>query len=82
MNTLKPIRNEKARKAWAKTKGKCQACWKSWREAEHEVMNLTVHHLIKSHRSDEPCNFLLLCCRCHGLAEGLTYASMEKCCRG
>jgi hypothetical protein len=31
---------------------------------------LQTHHIIKPGRSDEPCNLLRLCERCHRLAEG------------
>lgn len=62
----KPIRDWKANRAWADQRTHCQLCQKLpyW-------PGLSVHHIVKFGRSDEPTNFLLLCHRCHELAEGL-----------
>ena len=64
----KPIKDVRARRAWADTKTHCSACgvrfsqaWLCWRE---------VHHLVKRGRSDETSNWLALCARCHKLCEG------------
>ena len=59
---------------WRHEQARCACCW---RPADYQG-HLQVHHIIKSGRSDERCNFLALCFtfdqwspRCHDLAEGL-----------
>lgn len=65
----RPVRDVAARQTWALQHSHCQGCGLPGIEAARQVMGLTCHHIIKPGRSDEPCNFLLLCQRCHDLAE-------------
>jgi hypothetical protein len=66
-----PVRDEEFRKAWSAQHPYCQACGLHAREAQvlYPQMPLSVHHIIKPGRSDEACNLLKLCLRCHDLAE-------------
>lgn len=70
---VNPTYDPVGRREWALLRMRCQACLKGWREAGADIMGLTVHHIIKPYRSDEPCNYLLLCHLCHDLAEGRRY---------
>lgn len=55
---------------WALRHRYCMACGVPYYKAGKERWpGLTTHHIIKSHRSDEPCNLLRLCGYCHELAE-------------
>jgi hypothetical protein len=50
----------------------CQACGIPCVQAVRQRWpGLSRHHLVKAGRSDEDCNLLVLCQRCHDLAEGL-----------
>jgi hypothetical protein len=58
---------------WALSHDHCQACGIPAREAAFQRWpGLSTHHMVKFKRSDEACNLLRLCKRCHDLAEGLT----------
>jgi hypothetical protein len=65
-----PVRDEKGRRVWALRHGYCQACGRTAGAWGREWGGLSTHHIVKFRRSDEPCNFLRLCGRCHDLAEG------------
>lgn len=66
-----PIKDGFARYEWKKQQERCACCWRAvWRTYSREWVWYEVHHLIKPGRSDEPCNWLFLCNRCHLLAEG------------
>jgi hypothetical protein len=64
---VEPVRDERARAAWAKRHRLCAACGVSDAHAR-----LHVHHLVKFSRSDEPANLLSLCGVCHSAAEGVS----------
>lgn len=58
---------------WAALRPWCQACGIGSREAVRlRWPGLSRHHVVKAGRSDEPTNLLMLCRRCHDLAEGLS----------
>src|SRR4051794_1511100 len=55
---------------FASTHDHCQACGIDAKTAYHQRWpGLSRHHIIKSGRSDEVTNLLMLCHRCHELAE-------------
>jgi hypothetical protein len=58
--------------AWAREHLFCQVCGASERQgkAVSGVVNST-HHVVRFRRSDERCNLLRCCSRCHSLCEGL-----------
>ncbi len=67
-----PKKNKAFRLRWAQSQEqRCQACYVTingmWLSPEHARAEFHVHHLIggSNGRSDEACNFLLLCHRCH-----------------
>jgi hypothetical protein len=66
---VKPIRDEQFRREWMARQTHCQACGRTRREANYDVMPLTCHHIVKFGRSDEATNLLCLCQSCHDLAE-------------
>lgn len=71
----KPVRDEKARKAWAKSRDHCAACGISRRDAPRRDggLPLQTHHIIRGSRSDEPTNLLCVCSREHGLVHDDQY---------
>lgn len=56
---------------WALRHRYCHACGIPYYSTQGRrwPISLTTHHIIKCHRSDEPCNLLRLCGYCHELAE-------------
>lgn len=60
-----PITDTVARYAWAMERNCCAVCHVP--AGKSDWRGLSVHHLIHGagNRSDEPCNLLLLCGRCH-----------------
>lgn len=65
----KPVRDVRFRRAWAAERDRCQVCGIN-RWFSQPVSGLQVHHIIKSGRSDEACNLLLVCDECHKVIEG------------
>jgi len=61
-----PVRDTPRRIQWAAEHDACAACWAYI--GMFGVL-LETHHIVKCGRSDEPCNLLRLCRRCHKLAE-------------
>ncbi len=66
----KAITNPAAREKWKETGDhgdRCQVCNRPWERSGWR--GLTIHHIIHGcgGRSDEPCNFLLACGRCHDM---------------
>jgi hypothetical protein len=73
MKRLRQRRDTEFYRAWGLAHTHCQACGipaasaRVWRWP-----GLSRHHIVKFKRSHEECNLLMLCQRCHDLAEGLT----------
>lgn len=66
-----PVKNRKVVGRWAATHDYCQVCLISERAARwRRLTGLQTHHIIKPGRSDEPCNLLRVCERCHRIIEG------------
>ena len=63
-----PVRDPDLRRQYALSIGHCQSCGAG--PTQCDFRGLSVHHIAKPGRSDELCNFLLLCGTCHDLAEG------------
>lgn len=64
------VDDEKGYAMWALKHRYCHACGVPFYKASRERWpGLTTHHMVKCHRSDEPCNLLRLCGYCHPLAE-------------
>lgn len=62
----KPIRDENARRQYRLQHLYCQCCGIRYMDAERrDGKPLCVHHLIRFRRSDEVCNMLVACLRCH-----------------
>lgn len=61
-----PLRDPELRRWWAIERERCMACGILRHQS---FMGLQTHHLIKFGRSDEYCNLLALCPRCHMAAE-------------
>lgn len=64
-----PVKDEDARKRYGLEHTRCECCgiaWEVGRKRDGGV-GASVHHIIRFGRSDEECNLLLLCARCHGL---------------
>lgn len=69
---LKPVKNQNWYTAWNKDHTFCMACGIPEDAARvHRWPGLSTHHIIKRGRSDEPCNLIRLCQRCHDAAECL-----------
>jgi hypothetical protein len=66
----RPVRDESGRRVWNLQHGHCQACGRTAGAWGREWGGLSTHHIVKFRRSDEDCNYLRLCGRCHELAEG------------
>jgi hypothetical protein len=70
MNRVRPVRDRQFYAAWALRHDHCQACGiPASRAAFCRWPGLSRHHVVKFKRSDEGCNLLMLCQRCHDLAE-------------
>ena len=70
----KPVKDSKGYAKWNREHMYCMACGISQHRAPllNAGIGLSTHHIIKAGRSDEPCNLLRLCQRCHDLAENRT----------
>ena len=56
---------------WAERHDYCQVCGIDKRATRWgRLAGLQTHHIIKPGRSDEPCNLLRVCERCHWIVEG------------
>lgn len=68
----KPVRDAAGRRLWLSGHNRCAVCgipvWSLFAERWPPI--LTTHHIIKPGRSDEPCNQLAVCERCHRTIEG------------
>lgn len=68
----KPVHDVKRRNLWMQERDRCAVCgiatWQMYRE--RWPFWLQCHHICKPGRSDEPCNFLPVCERCHRVIEG------------
>lgn len=68
---VKPVKDKIFYRQWAEEHDHCQACGIDAQRAVFERWpGLSTHHIVKFRRSDERCNLLRLCQRCHDLAEG------------
>lgn len=64
----RPIKSPELLREFALEHWRCACCW---RKSGYTIATrLETHHLVKPGRSDERCNLLRLCNRCHRLAEG------------
>ncbi len=64
------VRSKRAVEKWKESGDhgdRCQVCHRTW--ARSGWRGLSVHHIIhgSNGRSDEPCNMLLVCGRCHDM---------------
>ena len=67
----RPVRDPEAVRQWAERHDGCQVCGIDGHKARWEqITGLQTHHIIKAGRSDEPCNLLRVCERCHRVIEG------------
>lgn len=69
------VRDESGRKKWAAHHDYCMACGRSAAAAASDINawpGLQTHHIEKSGRSDEPCNYLRVCGECHNRIESHT----------
>jgi hypothetical protein len=66
-----PVKNPEAVRRWAERHDCCQVCGIDDHKARWiQITGLQTHHIIKAGRSDEPCNLLRVCQRCHRIIEG------------
>jgi len=66
-----PVRDRERVRQWAAEHDSCQVCGIDEHTARWVgITGLQTHHIIKSGRSDEPCNLLRVCERCHRIIEG------------
>jgi hypothetical protein len=66
----RPVKNPKFYAQWNADHDFCQCCGIDAITAQHERWpGLSTHHIVKFGRSDEACNLIRLCDRCHRLAE-------------
>ena len=67
----RPLKDPEAVRQWADRHDCCQVCGiDEYRARWVYVTGLQTHHIIKAGRSDEPCNLLRVCERCHRIIEG------------
>ena len=67
----RPVRDPEAVRQWAQGHDCCQVCGIDGHKARWVyITGLQTHHIIKAGRSDEPCNLLRVCERCHRIIEG------------
>jgi hypothetical protein len=65
------LKNQEAVRQWAEGHDFCQVCGIDENKARWvQITGLQTHHIIKAGRSDEPCNLLRVCERCHRIIEG------------
>lgn len=68
-NKSSPVKDSEAYSQWNAAHVFCMCCGIQMNQNPYRV--LTTHHIIKSGRSDEPCNLLRLCWQpCHMACEG------------
>ena len=66
-----PVKDREAVRQWAERHDCCQVCGIDEHTARWlQITGLQTHHIIKAGRSDEPCNLLRVCERCHRIIEG------------
>ena len=69
--TSRPVKNREAIQQWDDRHDCCQVCGIDESKARWvHITGLQTHHIIKAGRSDEPCNLLRACERCHRIIEG------------
>jgi hypothetical protein len=70
----RPGKDPRVLQAYAATHDRCACCWLPKR-AQRFGWWLELHHIIggKGGRSDELCNLLMLCTRCHMICEGAKF---------
>ncbi len=67
----RPVKDPAAVRQWAERHDCCQVCGIDEPKARWVgITGLQTHHIIKAGRSDEPCNLLRVCERCHRIIEG------------
>ena len=67
----RPVKDREAVRRWAERHDCCQVCGIDEHKARWVgLTGLQTHHIIKAGRSDEPCNLLRVCERCHRIIEG------------
>ncbi len=67
----RPVKDPKAVRRWSDQHDFCQVCGIDDHKARWaHITGLQTHHIIKAGRSDEPCNLLRVCERCHRIIEG------------
>jgi len=67
----RPVEDQEAVRRWAENHDCCQVCGIDEHKARWvHITGLQTHHIIKAGRSDEPCNLLRVCERCHRVIEG------------
>ncbi len=68
----RPVKDPALRRQWSRRHDCCQVCGIHKRNARWQALTrgLQTHHIIKPGRSDEPCNLMRLCARCHRIVEG------------
>ena len=67
----RPVKDHEAVRNWAERHDCCQVCGIDEYKARWiQITGLQTHHIIKAGRSDEPCNLLRVCERCHRIIEG------------
>lgn len=73
-----PLKDEVAYGTWALQNRFCWACGIPYYKAGQVNRQLSTHHIIKSGRSDEFCNLMRLCRRCHDSAEGQEFPNWTQ----
>ena len=67
----RPLKDPEVLRQWADRHDCCQVCGIDEHKARWlQITGLQTHHIIKAGRSDEPCNLLRVCERCHRIIEG------------
>jgi hypothetical protein len=67
----RPVTDQESVRQWADLHDCCQVCGIDEHKARWaQITGLQTHHIIKAGRSDEPCNLLRVCERCHRIIEG------------
>ncbi len=67
----RPVKDPGAVRQWADRHDYCQVCGIEEHKARWVyITGLQTHHIIKAGRSDEACNLLRVCERCHRIIEG------------
>jgi len=67
----RPVKDQEAVWEWTNSHNCCQVCGIDEHKARWVgITGLQTHHIIKPGRSDEACNLLRVCERCHRIIEG------------